>query len=115
MPDQPTAATGSQRQELATLLELVDALLEQAEEISDQWAELARALGEEEPAAESPGSVGRDEVAGEESRDADPRRMIAVEMLLSGSSREEVEEYLQNEFGLSGNDDVLDDVFSGRG
>ena len=44
---------------------------------------------------------------------ADPVRLVALDMMLSGSSRDEVLEYLSATFGDHVDEAVIDEVFSG--
>jgi len=95
------------------LAAVVDALLQEAAELKRQWAELHRALGGETPARERP--RGRPQEAGAGTEAPDPRRLIALEMLLAGRNRDDVEAYLTAEFGPDA-DEVLEEIFgSGPG
>jgi phytoene dehydrogenase-like protein len=93
------------RKELA---DLAEELLANAAELKQQWQELARSL-------ESPGEA-RQHRAPRPPRDEaaappDPRRMAAVEMMLGGRPREEVESYLRAEFGDDAAETILADVY----
>ena len=102
---------GSSRQDtLGDLTALADELLEQATEIRRQWADLGETLGitppEPVPAAQRQGA---------EEESADPVRLVALDMMLAGHSRDEVREYLQATFGEDDREAVLDDVFTQYG
>ena len=45
---------------------------------------------------------------------ADPVRLVALDMMLSGSSRDEVVQYLSATFGDHVDEAVIDEVFSGH-
>ena len=94
------------RDTLDELSALADDLLEQATEIRRQWAELGETLGLESP---EPAPVPERR---EEGGDADAVRLVALDMMLSGRSRDEVREYLQATFGEGDREQGLDDVFS---
>ena len=103
---------------LDELTNLADELLSQASEVRRQWAELSETLGveppEPAPVAERrppPPQTG-DEAGGP---DADPVRLVALDMMLSGRSRDEVREYLRATFGEDDCEDVLDEVFAQYG
>jgi hypothetical protein len=85
---------------------LADELLSQAAEIRRQWAELGETLGLEPP---EPSPVPERRSA--ESDVADPVRLVALDMVLSGRSREEVRDYLRATFGDGDREAVLDEVF----
>ncbi|HEX8082732.1 MAG TPA: hypothetical protein VF529_00480 [Solirubrobacteraceae bacterium] len=97
---------------LDELAALADELLSQATDVRRQWAELGEALGLEpapqpqanrpEPPAEPPGGW----------PEADPVRLVALDMMLAGRSREEVREYLRATFGKDVGADVLDEIFT---
>jgi hypothetical protein len=99
------------RQELSELASLADDLLTQATEIRRQWTELAGALGVDAGDL-PPASPAADEPAVE---NADPARLVALDMMLSGRSREEVAEYLREAFGPETVEPVIEDVFSQYG
>ena len=84
------------------LLALADALLEEAAEMRRQWGELHRVL-RGETAPERP--------AGARDADTDPRRLLAVELMLGGSSRADIEQRLRREFGDVAAEEVLADVY----
>lgn len=77
------------------LLALADELLAHAAEVRKQWTDLNRALRGESappPAARRPDRP-------QPATDDDPARMVAVEMMLAGRSRADVESHLRREFG----------------
>ena len=126
-------ASRDDRDALDELAMLADELLQQATEIRRQWQELGDALGvdaaaetrrpeerrpeeplPEEPAPEPvrtapPAPVAPATMSGS----ADPVRLVALDMMLSGSSRDEVVEYLSATFGDHVDESVVDEVFSG--
>ena len=95
---------------LADLSALADELLEQAAEIRRQWAELGETLGIE-PAEPAPVAARQSTEAAE----ADPVRLVALDMMLSGHSRDSIREYLQATFGEADHEAVLDEVFTQYG
>ena len=102
---------------LDELTSLADELLSQASEVRRQWAELSETLGveppEPAPTAERrhrPVDISPEEAA--ERPEADPVRLVALDMMLSGRSREEVREYLRATFGKDVGSDVLDEIFT---
>lgn len=89
---------GGDLQELANL---ADDLLEQAATMRRQWTELAQAVGlEGAPAAGA---------------NAERMRLVALDMVLSGASRDQVAEHLQRTFGTGDVDVVVDEVFDEYG
>ena len=95
---------------LDDLSALADELLEQAAEIRRQWAELGETLGIEPP---EPAPVAAR--AAPEAAEADPVRLVALDMMLSGHSREAIRDYLQATFGDGDREAVLDEVFTQYG
>jgi hypothetical protein len=102
------------------LAALADELLDQATEVRRQWAELGQTLGvdADQPlaapeAAASGGAAPTAGTAGE--GDTDPVRLVALDMMLSGRSREEIRDYLRATFGDGDRDDVLNEIFSEYG
>lgn len=91
------------------LLALADALLAEAGEVRRQWADLHRAL-RGEPQEQASQEVRRRE-AREANPGADPRRLVAVEMMLAGRSRGEVEQHLRREYGDAAADEILAEVY----
>ena len=101
-------STGDNREALNELLALADQLLEEASEIRRQWAQLGEALGVETDAATEPQALDAEPAApaGDE-----VIRLVALDMMLSGSSKDETREHLQEVFGERADDAVLDDVY----
>jgi hypothetical protein len=102
------------RDTLAELTALVDELLEQAAEVRRQWADLSETLSVE-PAAPEPAAASGDADAAAGTPDADPERLVALDMMLSGQSREEVRDHLHATFGEADRERLLDEVFSEYG
>ena len=106
---------------LDELTNLADELLAQASEVRRQWAELSEALGveapEPAPAAERANAVAASSPEETEAREAeaDPVRLVALDMMLSGRSREDVREYLSATFGEDDREQVLDEIFTQYG
>ena len=91
------------------LLALADALLAEAGEVRKQWADLHRALRGEPEETAAPEARRRE--SRREAPAADPRRLIAVEMMLAGRSRGEVEQHLRREYGDAAADEILAEVY----
>lgn len=92
------------------LAELADDLLQQASELRRQWELLGQALASETPpprAAEDD----READAARQGAEADPRLLIALDMVLSGRTRDEVGAYLRSTFGAEGTEEILVQVF----
>ena len=116
------------REVLDQLTMLADELLQQAGEIRRQWSELAEALGADippppeiedlppaaPPRADAPAAAPAASAAAEADM-ADPVRLVALDMMLSGRSREEVRTYLSATFGDDDREDVLDEIFTRYG
>lgn len=106
---------------LDELTSLADELLSQASEVRRQWAELSETLGVEppEPAPVAERRHSRAQPAAPEPEadrpEADPVRLVALDMMLSGRSRDEVREYLQATFGDGDREHVLDEIFTEYG
>ena len=111
---------------LDELTALADELLEQASEVRRQWAELSETLGIEapepapvvertSPTGNGPGPAAPDVTHDEERPEADPVRLVALDMMLSGRSRDEVREYLRATFGEGDREHVLDEIFTQYG
>ena len=99
---------------LDELAALADELLNQATDVRRQWTELGEALGLEpapQPQAQNAGGEGGEGQAAAWP-EADPVRLVALDMMLDGRSRDEVREYLRATFGTDVRDDVLDEIFS---
>jgi hypothetical protein len=112
--------TEDDREVLAELTTLANDLLEQATAVRRQWSELGEALGVELPDGPDPAAIaavtgapvsreGEERVAQPE--EEDPVRLVALDMLLSGRSREDIERYLRQTFGDDYRPEVLDEVF----
>jgi hypothetical protein len=106
------------------LAALADELLEQATEVRRQWSELGETLGVEPPsdgarvvARPDDGAPGSAPAEGTPlgGSEADPMRLVALDMMLSGRSRDEVRDYLRATFGDEPPGEVLDEVFSQYG
>ena len=89
-------------QVLDELLLLADDLLEQASAIRRQWAELHELVGEPDAAEQQDEPV----------RAADPVQLVALDMMLSGRSREEVYDYVHATFGPGVDEAAIDAVFA---
>lgn len=105
---------------LDELTNLADELLTQASEVRRQWAELSETLGveppEPAPAAERRHHPAQPAPSAPDERpEADPVRLVALDMMLSGRSREEVREYLRATFGDGDREHVLDEIFTQYG
>ena len=100
--DQPEA----DRDVLDELTSLADELLDQAAEVRRQWAEIAEAVGAQ------PAGVTDDGGAEGPAAEADPVRLVALDMMLAGSTRDEVREHLRETFGEADREAVLDEVFT---
>ena len=104
----------AQRDPRQELLALADELLAQATEVREQWDQLHRALrepGSPEPRQQQEPATRRRE----EQRTTpapDPRRLVAVEMMLAGRKRAEVEAHLTREFGAEAAQEVLAEVYA---
>lgn len=92
--------------ERRTLSELADELLEQVAELRRHYATLAELLDGEPDVEQS--ELDTDESDG---ADADPIQLLAVEMALAGRTREEVDEYVRQNYGFTADPAVLDRVF----
>jgi hypothetical protein len=99
------------REVLAELTTLADDLLEQAADIRRQWSELGEALGVELPEAPAAASAATGTNDAAPRQEEDPVRLVALDMMLSGRSREDIEHYLQQTFGDGYRPQVLDEVF----
>ena len=102
----------SKQDTLGDLTALADELLEQATEIRRQWADLGETLGIAPP---EPAPTAQRPDAEQEAEEADPVRLVALDMMLAGHSRDEVRQYLQATFGEDDREAVLDDVFTQYG
>jgi CheY-like chemotaxis protein len=105
------------RDTLDELADLADELLRQAADVRRQWAELGETLGLEpapapRPVAAEAEAADDGERAAAQFANADPARLVALDMMLSGRSREEVDEYLRTTFGDDVDPTILDEIFS---
>jgi hypothetical protein len=94
------------------LARIADQLLDQAADLRRGWDALAAALDDLEVA--EPAGAGPAEhapVDGDAGSDEDPRRLIALNMALGGHSRAATEEYLREQFGDEGIEEILVAVF----
>jgi hypothetical protein len=113
------------REVLDQLTMLADELLQQAGEIRRQWTELAEVLGAEvpevppeaplEPAAGPGAAAAHAQTAVDTGEDTDPIRLVALDMMLSGRTRDEVRSYLEQTFGDADREAVLDEIFTRYG
>lgn len=99
------------REDLRALANLADDLLEQAAMMRRQWTELAEAVGLEGAARTPPNGANGASPGGE----AERMRLVALDMVLSGASRDDVAEHLHRTFGSDDVDDVVDQVFAEYG
>jgi hypothetical protein len=106
MPDTATEPDDGQE-----FIELADELLVQAAELRRQWSDLAEALGIEAPetAIAAPGAAAEGEA---DDAATDTVRLVALDMVLAGSSRDEVAEHLRRTFGNQDVDALVDAVFA---
>ena len=102
---------------LDELTNLADELLSQASEVRRQWAELSETLGVEppEPAPVAERAAVPAPSEADDGASDDPVRLVALDMMLSGRSREEVREYLRATFGDGDREHVLDEIFTQYG
>jgi hypothetical protein len=90
----------------AELLRAVDDLLDRATELRGQWERIQEIVDARPRAAAEP--------EGSEAEETDPRLLIALDMALSGRTREEAEHYLNESFGSDGVEGILNTVFDSR-
>jgi hypothetical protein len=94
---------------LGELADLANDLLEQATEMRRQWAELAEAIGRESSLTLDDATVASPDapdVPGDEAR------LVALDMMLSGRTREETAEHLSRTFAGGDFGELLDEVFA---
>jgi hypothetical protein len=91
------------------LLALTDELLEQASALREHWNDLHHALHDEADDGQPERPLRRGPRSDEPS--ADPRRLIAVDLILAGRSREQVYAYLQEEYGDDAAAEVTADIY----
>lgn len=97
-----------EQDELAALVSRVDDLIARAAAVRRRWEELGKlVLGERAPGDEPEPAPGPAD-------DADPRLLIALDMALSGRTREEAGDYLRETFGPDGLDEVLAAAYEPR-
>ena len=84
------------------LMELADELLKHVAELKERYADLDRLLT---------GAVGDEQEAHPIKGGHDPLRLIALELALDGRSREEVESYVRDAYGVTPDAEMLDSVF----
>ena len=89
---------------IAELHALADDLHAQAAEMRRQWSELAAVLGADLDAVDE----GEVQAAAEH----ETARLVAIDMLLSGRPREEIEAYLRETFAAEDVPVIVDDVFA---
>jgi hypothetical protein len=97
----------AEREDRRDLIDVADELLVQAAEIRRHWSELAVAVGVEAP-ADLTG-------AGPEAADDEVRRLVAIDMLLSNRSRDEIVDHLRRTFGDDGVEELVDAMFAEYG
>ena len=108
-----------ERDPLDELAELADELLRQATDVRRQWNELGETLGLAPAPAPRPASTPAPAAPGAANGeagtwpDADPVRLVALDMMLSGRSRGETREYLNATFGEADRERLLADVYAG--
>lgn len=91
-------------------LALVDALLVEVQAIRTRWEHVDGLLA----SMEENGPLRDGARAGDAAAD-DPARLMAQELARSGRSREEIEVYLEQTFGLRADPALLDSVFADQG
>jgi DivIVA domain-containing protein len=106
--------------------ELMDRLREDAGRLSSELRSLERDVGEvgavavDEPApagepAPAAAEPEPEPTAGERSEDEEAARIVALDMALGGTPREETERYLSEHYALGDADRLLDDVYAHAG
>ena len=93
---------------LSELADLANDLLQQATEMRRQWAELAEAIGREGDLSLDSGAVAPS--TGDPS--TDQARLVALDMMLSGRTRDETAEHLRRTFAGQDFSGLLDEVFA---
>lgn len=96
--------------ERRTLSALADELLDHVAELRRHYVALAELLQGADEGAEHEGE-GDEPEAAELAPAADPIQLLAVEMALAGKTREEVDEYVRENYGFTADPAVLDRVF----
>ena len=87
------------------LVAIVDELLAEVKEIKRQWGDVATSVGA------GPGSREDSRATSRKGETGDPRRLVAVEMMLAGRSREEVEAHMRSSFGDEAAATILAEVY----
>lgn len=91
----------------AELVELARRLLDEVRAVRAEYAQLDAALGDIEHSA----ARARPHAGG----GGDAARLVAVELVRAGHSRDDVETYLRRTFGIEADPALLDSVFTGEG
>ena len=115
----PMDDRGPEQGTLDELAALADELLDQATEVRRQWSALGETLGVDVSGrAAGPetdgGATPRDALRESDGANADPMRLVALDMMLSGHSRAEVSDYLRATFGEDVRPEILDEIFNER-
>ena len=103
-PDRPVPAREQ-------LLALADELLEQASALREHWNDLHHALRGEGAESGDTERPQRRAPQAEDQPNADPRRLMAVDMILAGRSREQVRAFLREEYGEAAASEVMVDIY----
>jgi hypothetical protein len=91
----------------AELVELARRLLDEVRAVRAEYAQLDAALGDIEQSA----AWSRPHAGG----GGDAARLVAVELVRAGHSRDDVESYLRRTFGIEADAALLDSVFTAEG
>ncbi len=109
MDDQSSNEHGTSGRDDA-LLERADALLAQAAAVREHYRELSERLDRIGQAAPVPAPG-----EGVEGQGEDTVRLVAANLFLNGLSRSEVAAYLEETFGATDTDELLDELQGGEG
>lgn len=90
---------GQEPEALDELLALADELLVEATAVREQWADLARSLGGEDAEVVEPPAE-------------DVRRLLALDMMLSGRPVQEARDHMISVFGDDVDQRVIDEVYN---
>ena len=90
-------------------LALVDALLAEVQAIRTRWEQVDGLLA----SMEENGPLSDGARAGDAAAD-DPTRLMALELVRAGRSREEIEVYLEQTLGVRADASLLDSVFANQ-